>query len=279
MTIHKPRYSEQMESGVLYFVVPGKTHSERYGIRGVGIRQQSQDVPKVIQLMASNKPHYYGHRKRLHERFLRSGFAGMTDHEVIETLLTLAIPRKDVKEPAKTLLARFGNLKGIFDAPLEEFRAIPGIGSVTPVAFRIIREAANLYLQQKAEAGASLASPEMLYDFWRSRLGGLKDEVFEVAYLDSGYKLLRDGIERLEEGTVDRATVYPRRAMEAALRKGAAILIFAHNHTNGNVQPSEQDKIITKAFVLAASTLHIKIHDHLIVSKDEVFSFRKEGLI
>ena len=119
----------------------------------------------------------------------------------------------------------------------------------------------------------------MLYDFWRSRLGGLKDEVFEVAYLDSGYKLLRDGIERLEEGTVDRASVYPRRVMEATLRKGAAILVLAHNHTNGNVSPSEQDKILTKALVLAASTLHIKVHDHLIVSKDEVFSFRKEGLL
>jgi DNA repair protein RadC len=229
--------------------------------------------------MSSIKPHYFGHRQRLRARFVKSGFAGMADHEVIELLLTLAIPRKDVKKPAKALLARFKNLKSIFDAPLEELSSIPGIGSVSPVAFRIIREAANLYLQQKAEAEISLASPEVLYDFWRSRLGGLKDEVFEVAYLDAGYKLLRDGVERLEEGTIDRAAVYPRRVMEATLRKKAAILVFAHNHTNGNVQPSEQDKILTKALVLAASTLHIKVHDHIIVSNDEVFSFRKEGLL
>jgi len=203
----------------------------------------------------------------------------MADHEVVELLLTLAIPYKDVKKPAKALLARFGNLKGILDAPLEDLRTIPGMGSVAPVAFRIIREAANLYLQQKAEAEMSLASPEMLYGFWRSRLGELKDEVFEVAYLNSGYRLIRDGIERLEEGTVDRATVYPRRVMEAALRKGAAILVFAHNHTNGNVSPSEQDKVLTKALILAASTLHIKVYDHLIISKEHVFSFREEGLL
>ena len=91
--------------------------------------------------MVSDKPHYVGHRKRLRERFLKSGFTGMADHEVIELLLTLAIPRKDVKEPAKALLARFGNLKGIFDAPLEELQTIPMIGSVAPVAFRIMREA------------------------------------------------------------------------------------------------------------------------------------------
>lgn len=229
--------------------------------------------------MAPERPHYHGHRKRLRERFLKSGFSGMADHEVVELLLTLAIPRKDVKEPAKALLARFGNLKGIFDAPLEDLRTIPGMGSVAPLAFRIIREAANLYLQQKVEAETSLTSPEILHEFWRARLGSLKDEVFEVAYLDTGYKLLRDGVERLEEGTVDRAAVYPRRVMEAALRKGAAILVFAHNHTNGNVSPSEQDKVLTKALILAASTLHIKVYDHLIVSKEHVFSFREEGLL
>jgi len=67
--------------------------------------------------------------------------------------------------------------------------------------------------------------------------------------------------------------------MEAALRKGAAILVFAHNHTNGNVSPSEQDKVLTKALILAASTLHIKVYDHLIISKEHVFSFREEGLL
>jgi DNA repair protein RadC len=83
----------------------------------------------------------------------------------------------------------------------------------------------------------------------------------------------------LEEGTIDRAAVYPRRVMEAALRRSAAALVFAHNHPNGNVQPSEQDKVLTRALVLAATTLQIKILDHVIVSADEVFSFRKEGLL
>jgi len=229
--------------------------------------------------MASDKPHYYGHRKRLRDRFIKSGFSGMAEHEVIELLLTLAIPRKDVKKPAKLLLAHFGNLKGIFEAPLEELRSIPGIGTVAPVALRIIREASNLYLQQKAEIEASLASTEALYNFWRARLGGLSNEVFEVAYLNSGYQLLRDGVERLEEGTVDRAAVYPRRVMEAALLRGAFAVVFAHNHPNGNVTPSEHDKTLTKALVLAATTLQIKVHDHLIVSKEQVFSFRKEGLL
>ncbi len=229
--------------------------------------------------MTESDPHYLGHRLRLRERFLKSGFEGLHDYEVVELLLTLAIPRLDVKQQAKALMARFGNLRGILDAPLEELQKVKGIGSVAPVAFRIIRAAAALYLQQSAEGVESLAEPERLSAFWRMRIGALRDEVFEVAYLDSGYRLLRDGVDRLEEGTIDRATVYPRRVVEHALRRGAAVLVLAHNHPNGQVQPSEQDKTLTRALVLAAETVRLKIHDHLIVSPDEVFSFRKAGLI
>lgn len=226
-----------------------------------------------------DKPHYYGHRQRLRERFEKSGLDSFAPHEVLELLLTLAVPRRDVKEPAKKLLARFGSLRGVLDAPLEDLRQIRGLGQVTPVALRVIREAANLYLQQVAEERTSLLAPDTLYQFWRSRLGGLQNEVFEVAYLDSAYNLLRDGVETLTEGTVDRAAVYPRRVVEAALRRGATAVVVAHNHPNGNVSPSEQDKTLTRALVLAAETVQIKVVDHLVVSKDEIFSFRKERLL
>ncbi len=226
-----------------------------------------------------DKPHYYGHRQRLRERFERAGFDGFAPHEVLELLLTLAIPRKDVKQQAKALLARFGSLRGILDAPPDELRQVNGLGQVAPVALRIIRQAANLYLQQLAEERMSLLAPETLYEFWRSRLGGLRNEVFQVAYLDSACTLLRDGVETLAEGTVDRAAVYARRVVEAALRRGAAAVVFAHNHPNGDVNPSDHDRTLTRALVLAAETLQIKVLDHVIVSTDRVFSFRKEGLL
>ena len=167
--------------------------------------------------MSESDPDYHGHRQRLRDRFLKSGLAGFADYEVVELLLTLAVPRSDVKQPAKALIARFGNLRGILDAPLEELRKVTGIGSVAPVALRIIRAAAALYLQQSAEGAESLADPDRLSAFWRLRIGALRDEVFEVAYLDTGYRLLRDGVDRLEEGTIDRATVYPRRVVEYAI--------------------------------------------------------------
>ena len=110
--------------------------------------------------MNADKPHYLGHRKRLRDRFLRVGFAGMAEHAVVELILTLAIPRKDVKKPAKELLKQFGSLKGIFEATPEALQTVREIGTFAPVALRIIREAANLYLQQKTESETALASPE-----------------------------------------------------------------------------------------------------------------------
>lgn len=229
--------------------------------------------------MSDERPHFHGHRQRLRERFLKSGLDGFADYEVVELLLTLAIPRSDVKQPAKALIARFGNLRGVLDAPIEELQGVPGIGSVTPVALQIIKAAATLYLQQTGEGRDSLADPTRLAEFWRMRIGALPNEIFQVAYLDSGYRLMRDGVETLEEGTIDRATVYPRRVIEAALRRGAAAVVLAHNHPNANLAPSEHDKVLTRVIVLAAETVHLKVVDHLIVSAGDAFSFRKAGLL
>ncbi len=237
--------------------------------------------------LGSEKPHYLGHRKRLRERFKKAGLSSFQDYEAVEFLLTLAIPRKDVKVPAKEAIKRFGSFRGLLDAPLEELRKIPGIGEVAPLAIRFIREAATLYLQPRTQTDLTTTKPEpeiitledpkILFDYCRAALGAQPNEMFKVIYLDSRYRVI--DLETLTEGTIDRAAVYPRKVMESALKKKASILVLAHNHPDGNITPSEQDKTITRALILAAKTLSITILDHLIVSKDEVFSFRKEGLL
>ena len=226
-----------------------------------------------------DRPHYHGHRKRLRERFLKGGLEGFAEHEVIELLLTLAVPRADVKQPAKALLERFGSLRGVLDAPPAELRSVAGVGEVAAVGLRIVREAATLYLLESSEGAEALRDPERLAAFWRMRISSLRHEVFAVAYLDSAHRLLRNGVETLQEGTIDRAAVYPRRVVEAALRNGAAALVLAHNHPSGNVEPSEHDRVLTRAIVLAAETIGLRVVDHLIVSPDRTFSFRKAGLL
>ncbi len=233
------------------------------------------------------KPHYLGHRKRLRERFQKTGLASFQDYEAVELLLTLAIPRKDVKIPAKEAIKRFGSFRGVLDAPVEELKKIPGIGEVAPLAIRFIREAANLYLQPRSQADLtlqktepetiSLEDPKVLFDYCKAALGAQHNEMFKVIYLNSRFRVI--DLETLTEGTIDRASVYPRKVMESALKKKASIIVFAHNHPDGNVTPSDHDKTVTRALVLAAKTLNITVFDHIIVSKDEVFSFRAQGLL
>jgi len=93
-----------------------------------------------------------GHRKRLRERFVRSSLEGFHDYEVVELLLTFAIPRRDVKPLAKALISRFKGLSGIFEASAEELREVSGCGARSVDLFNLIKAAASVYVNEKASA-------------------------------------------------------------------------------------------------------------------------------
>lgn len=122
-------------------------------------------------------------------------------------------------------------------------------------------------------------SDEDLRELLPIRPHQLTNEFFQVGYLYFASWLLRDGVKTLMEDTIDRANVYPRRMVKSVLRRGEAALVLAHNHPNGNVKPSEQYKLLTRTLLLALEAVQLKILDHLIVLADEVFSFRKAGLL
>ncbi len=234
--------------------------------------------PQNKALLRADPPRPLDKGHPLRWRFRKTGLAGLADHEVIELLLNLASPVADNGSSARDLLRRFGCLRNVLDASPAELQSA-GLSEPAAVAVKIIRETANLYLQHTAEGADILLEPEKISNFWRMRIGGLRHEVFAVAYLDSGYRLLPDGVEILQEGAIDRVAVYPRRVVEAAVRNQAAALLLAHNHPNGQTEPTEHDKVITRAIVLAAETISLRVADHLVVSHRETFSFRKAGLL
>ena len=160
-----------------------------------------------------------GHRQRLRDRFQKSGLDGFADYETVELLLTLAIPRSDVKQPAKELIRRFGDLRGILDAPSADLRAVRGIGKVAPVALKIVKAVARLLSSAGTEAGEFLADSSRLRDFCRMRLGVLTNEALEVSRQDASGHIIRDGVKRLSEGATHRAPAYLPRIVEQALKR------------------------------------------------------------
>jgi len=172
----------------------------------------------------AEKPGYIDHRQRLRARFRRSGTEGMHDYEVLELLLTYAIPRKDVKPYARKLIKRFGSLSGVLDASQTELESVLHIGPITSTLIRLVKEIGSLYLAEKMKEKDLLSSPQAVLDFARMKLSGLPHEAFMVVFLNTKNKVLDHKI--IQEGTVDRAAVYPRRIIEDALSRHASSVYY-----------------------------------------------------
>ncbi len=227
--------------------------------------------------VGEGRPHWWGHRERLRERFLRTGAKGLQDYELLELLLSYAIPRKDVKPQAKELLRRFGSLAGVLDAPLEEVQEVKGIGPRAAALLRLAKEMGEVYLGERMRGVDVLSSPSRVVDFCLFRLKGEGEEKFMVIYLNVKNEVM--DYEVIQEGTVDRSVVYPRRVAEKALRRRAASVIVVHNHPSGHPDPSPEDRRITRELVEALRPLEIRLLDHIIVGKRGYFSFREKGIL
>lgn len=231
---------------------------------------------------SNEKPAYLEHRKRLWKRVERSEFTGFQDHEILELLLTYAIPRKDTKKMAWPMLKRFNkSFSKAIDARSEEIEDIKGLGPRTADFFLLIKETMRRYYLDKMkfeEAVSSIKSPkDVLIRYCRASLEKKSDEVFEVLYLNTRNKVI--ATEKLFTGTIDRTAVYPRKVIEGALKNKATGLIFVHNHPSGDPSPSREDERLTRELAEAAKAVGITVHDHIIIGRGTHFSFRERGIL
>lgn len=224
-----------------------------------------------------DKPHYHGHRERLRKSFSQQGLEGFQDYEALELLLLYVVRQRDMKPVAKALVDRFHSFKNVLDAPREELQAIDGVGSAAVALIHPVKQAAARYLQQTSRVQFPPESPESLTQYCILDMGAEPNEMFRVICLDSNFVIIREVT--ITKGTVDQATVYRHKVAEAALEAKATSLLFVHNHPDGNVTPSDFDKILTRALALATKTVGITVYDHIIVSRDTHFSFREHGLL
>ncbi len=223
------------------------------------------------------KPHYLGHRKRLREKFQRLGSVGLQDYELLELLLTFSFSRKDVKSIAKHLIKQFGSFGAVFDASLEDLKAVKDIGEQSALLIKLMKESFSTYLSEKMRKKNLVSSPQAAVDFARVKLAGLPHEEFMIIYLNTKNEVI--GSEIIHEGTIDKAVIYPRRIIESALKHHAAGVLLVHNHPSGHTEASNDDKRVTHTIMKAANIVDIKVIDHIIVGKNGYFSFVEENLL
>jgi DNA repair protein RadC len=220
---------------------------------------------------------YRGHRKRLRERFLKSGVSGFQDYELLELLLTYVIPRKDTKPCAKALLRRFGSPGGVLDADISELLEVKGIGREAALFIKVMRGFITEYQREKGLKRRKFQSPPDVAEYLRIEMGGLRDEQFRCLFLNSQNELIAEEV--IQDGTVDQAVVYPRKVLEAGLRHKASGVILAHNHPGGSLRPSRNDIDLTQRIRNAAREIGLKVHDHIVVTKSGYLSMYEEGLL
>jgi DNA repair protein RadC len=222
-------------------------------------------------------PHYIGHRQRLRQRFLEGGAEALPDYELLELILCLAIPKKDVKPLAKTLLARFGGFGEVIHADLPALLAITGIKETSAAAIKIVGAAALRLARAQAIGKPVLSSWDSLLDYCRISLAHLAQERFHLLFLDRKNVLIADEIQ--QKGTIDHTPVYPREVVKRALELNASAIIMVHNHPSGDPTPSQADIEMTGRIRDATGPVGIILYDHLVIGKSGNFSFRSNGLI
>lgn len=218
-----------------------------------------------------------GHRKRLRDRFLQSGLVGFHDYEIVELLLTLGTPMKDCKPMAKEAIEKFHGLRGVLDAKLLDLQEVKGIGPSNAFGIKLFQAVAERLAKEQIPEKLDLNTSQAIVNYLQKAIGREEQEHFMVFYLDTQNRLIEN--KTISIGVLNAAIVHPREVFEPAVALRAASIIVAHNHPSGHVEPSSEDREITKRLVETGRILDIEVRDHIIISKFDHFSFRQQLLL
>ena len=218
----------------------------------------------------TNEPHYYGHRKRLKERFLRNP-ESIPDYELLEMFLYWIYPRRDVKPDAKKLLMENPSLMSLFHTPPTQCSESLFYG------FQVCLEITKRLIMEDIKNKPLLNTIQSVMDYCHVSMAYLHEEQFRLFFLDKKYYLLATDVQ--EGGTIDQVNIYPREVIKRALEVNASFIVMVHNHPSGDPKPSSADMEMTTYLKNTLLPLGIRIVDHMIIGKHGKFSFRETGLI
>ena len=216
-----------------------------------------------------------GHRKRLRDKFMKSSLAGFHDYEAIELLLTYAVPRRDVKPPAKELLRRFKTMSGVFDAGYEELSAISGIGERSALVIMLVKGAMSAYLAERSATNKPISSAEDVVRYMNERVGDDGVEKFYALYLNAKNEII--DAELLCSGDDMRSNARP--VIDAAFRHNARSIIFVHRKATVGRTLSRRDEALIRPIEKAAKAVDILVHDYIVITKDSHESGLQRGWI
>jgi DNA repair protein RadC len=242
------------------------------------------EASKKMRLTESIRKKKYPHaianwpvEDRPREKLLFKGPEFLSNAELLAIFLRVGVKGKTAIGLAQELLSRFGSLRELYAAPLEELESVFGVGRAKVAQIKAVVELSKRYLAEGFQNRPYVESSDDILKLLYQEMRDLDQEVFRVLLLNGQNHVLR--IEEVVKGTLTTAQIYPREVVKVALRHSAAALVFVHNHPSGAAQPSEDDKKITWDLVFACRIMGIRVHVHIIIGDNEKFSFADTGFI
>lgn len=215
---------------------------------------------------------HQGHRDRMKQEFLQGGLAHFSEPRALELLLFFSRFQGDVNPLAHELLAAFGSLAGVLDAPPEELAKIPGVGENTVVLLKLIPAIAARYLASRTSGEVIVSDSASLYNLFLPYFFGARNEMSFLACFDGKLKLL--GVKKISEGSPNANEISVRKISAEALALNATVVVLAHNHPSGLATPSEEDIFTTRYIQDALRPLGIVLYDHVILADDDMVSLK-----
>ena len=218
-----------------------------------------------------------GHRERLRNRYLKSGFDRMSDEQVLELLLFYALPRCDTAAVSKRLLDSFGSLSNVLCAPLDSLTAVEGIGEKAALLLTMISPLSQRIMLEPSKPGMVLRSLQECAAFLVPYFHGSKTEKVHLLCMDAKCMVL--SCHMLEEGSTNSTGFSIRKAVQHALNNHATSVILSHNHPCGILEVSTADIETTRQFRDALAAVDIHLADHIIISGSSYFSMAEHSMI
>lgn len=215
-------------------------------------------------------------QERPREKLLLQGADALSDAELIAILLRTGVRGKSAIELARDLLNHFGSLGKLLHCDVNEFCAVPGLGSTKYTQVQTCLALLQRYLYEQLSY-EDLSSCHLVKQFLMSKLRHLPHEVFACLLLNGQNQLLH--YTQLAHGTHNETRVYPREVVKTALKYNASAVILAHNHPSGNCQASQADLTLTEVLQEALGLVDIIIHDHIIIAGSQTLSFAERGYL
>lgn len=212
------------------------------------------------------------------EKYLRLGGQKLTDAELLAIVIGNGSVGQSALSLAKSLLIRSGNnLQKLFELSVENLMDFKGVGKVKAVKIKASLDLGYRLLPLIPSKPLSLSSSAAAFSVLKPVLIGLAHEEFWVLYLDNAHVVIERSL--LGKGGFTATVVDIRLVLQQALKWGATAMIVAHNHPTGNLTPSAADKTLTLKLKDAAKLLDMVLLDHIIVGKNEYFSFADQQLL